>query len=272
MSVRRVVFAIDLHGPQDLDALARGRNQQHRMARVRRGVGVGERHRDVERAARIAGAGRPPFLAVERPFVAFEPRVHGDVGRVRRGDARLRHEIGRAGASLEKIRQPARLLLGRAVALEHFHVAGVRSGAVEDLGGEERPAHLFGEIGVFDRREPVALVGAGEPEVPQALGPRLRLQGFADLDHALRWLEAVAFASDLGLVFLLERHDLVAHHRADGGDEGTDFVGRAEIHEAPPLRFADRDMTLKQGARQAGSVRPVRRRSHGAARGSRARF
>ena len=36
------------------------------------------------------------------------------------------------------------------------------------------------------------------------------------------------------MVFLLERHDLVAHHRPDGGDERTDFVGDAEIHVLLP--------------------------------------
>ena len=112
----------------------------------------------------------------------------------------------------------------------HLHVAGVGGGAVEDFGGERRPAHFLGEIGVFDGGEAVALVGAGEPEIPQALGARLGLQALADFDHARGRLEAVAVAADLGLVFVLERHDLVAHHRAHGGDERTDFVGDAEIH------------------------------------------
>ena len=63
------------------------------------------------------------------------------------------------------------------------------------------------------------------------------LRDLADLDHARGRLEAVAVAPDLGIVFLLERHDLVAHHRPDGGDERTDFVGCAEIHGAPPSNF-----------------------------------
>ena len=176
VAVRRVVVAIDLHRSQDLDALRRGGHEQHRMTRMRRGVGIGQRHGDIERAARIAGPGRPPFLAVEHPFLAFEPRVHGDVGRIRRGDAGLGHEIGGTRAPLEEIRQPPRLLLGRAEALDHLHVAGVGSGAIEDLRGERRPAHLLGEIGVFDGGEAKALVGAGEPEVPQALGSSLRLE------------------------------------------------------------------------------------------------
>ena len=68
VAVRRVVVAVDLHRPQNLNALRRGRRQQHRMARVRASVGVGQRHGDIERAARIAGPGRPPFLAVEHPL------------------------------------------------------------------------------------------------------------------------------------------------------------------------------------------------------------
>ena len=66
------------------------------------------------------------------------------------------------------------------------------------------------------------------------LARALAFRDFADLDHPLGRLEAVAVAPDLGLVFLFERHDLVAHHRPDGGDERTDFVGYAEIHVDPP--------------------------------------
>ena len=58
---------------------------------------------------------------------------------------------------------------------------------------------------------------------------------------ALGRLEAVAVASDLGMVFLLERHDLVAHHRPDGGDERADFVGDAEIHVFLPRMEARYD-------------------------------
>ena len=47
--------------------------------------------------------------------------------------------------------------------------------------------------------------------------------------------EAVAATPDLGLVFFLERHDLVAHHRPDCGDERTDFAGHPKIHVDPPL-------------------------------------
>ena len=47
--------------------------------------------------------------------------------------------------------------------------------------------------------------------------------------EALGRLEAVALAPDLRVVLLLERYDLVAHHRRNGGDERTDFVGDAEI-------------------------------------------
>jgi len=53
------------------------------------------------------------------------------------------------------------------------------------------------------------------------------------------------------MVFVLERHDLVAHHRPNGGDERTDFIGGAEIHVLLP-RIGRRDMTPKRRARQAG--------------------
>ena len=182
--------------------MARGRNEQHRMARVRRGVRVGQGHGDIERAARIARARRPPFLAIEHPFVAVEAGVHRDIGRVGRRDPGLGHEIGRARAPFEQVGQPARLLFRRAVPLDDFHVAGVGGGAIEDFGGERRPAHLLGEIGVFDCSEAEALVGSGQPEIPQALGPRLGFELFANLDHPFGRLEAVALAPDIGVVLL----------------------------------------------------------------------
>jgi hypothetical protein len=55
------------------------------------------------------------------------------------------------------------------------------------------------------------------------------------------------------MVFLLERHDLVAHHRPDGGDERTDFFGCAEIHVFLP-RIGWRDMTPKRRMRQARTL------------------
>ena len=164
--------------------------------------------------------------------------------------AGLGHQIGRAGAPFEKIGQPARLLFLGAESLDHLHVARVRSGAVENLGSERRPAHFLGEVGVFDRRQAVALVGAGQPEVPQALGARLGLERFADLDHARCLFESVALASDLRLVLLFQRHNLVAHHRPNGGDERTDFVSDAEIHMSLPCSCRS-DLTLKIEARQA---------------------
>ena len=177
-------------------------------------LGIGADHDDVDLAARIAGAGGEPLLAVEHPLVALELGVERQVGGVGGGDARLGHDVGGADLALQQRLQPLLLLLGRAVALDHLHVAGVGGGAVEGLGRQPRPAHLLGEVGVFDGGQPIALVGGGEPEVPQAPLARLGLEALADLLLALGVGPAVAALADLGLVLLLQRHDLLAHHGA----------------------------------------------------------
>ena len=157
MAVRSVVVAVHLHAAQDLDALGAGGHQDLRVALVLLGLRIGADHDDVDLAARIAGAGGEPLLAVEHPLVAVELGVDGDVGGVRGGDARLGHDVGRADLALQQRLQPLLLVLGRAVALQHLHVAGVGGGAIEGLRRQPRPAHLLGEVGVLDGGQAVAL-------------------------------------------------------------------------------------------------------------------
>jgi hypothetical protein len=129
------------------------------------------------------------------------------------------------------------LVRGRAVALQHLHVAGVGRGAVEGLRSQPRPAHLLGEVGIFDGGEAVALVGVGEEEVPQAALARLGLEVLQDLGLALGVDEAVARLADLGLVLLLQRHDLVAHHGAHLLNQRFHLGCHAEVHGASPILF-----------------------------------
>jgi hypothetical protein len=70
-------------------------------------------------------------LITKNGAVALDARL--DVGRVRGGHSGLRHGEGRADAPLEERLQPLLLLLGRAVAHQHFHVAGVGRAAIERL-------------------------------------------------------------------------------------------------------------------------------------------
>ena len=102
--------------------------------RCRGARGVGEAHEDADLAVGVAGTGRPPLAAVEHDVVAVEggggPHVRG----VGAGDARLGHEERAAHPTVEERLEPLLLLLGRAVAQQHLHVAGVGGVAVEDQG------------------------------------------------------------------------------------------------------------------------------------------
>ena len=81
--------------------------------------------------------------------VAHDRRA--DVGRVGRGDVGLGHREARADAAVEQGSEPAFLLRRRAIAREHFHVAGVGRGAVEHLRPEaRRAAHHLAQRRVFE--------------------------------------------------------------------------------------------------------------------------
>ena len=117
VAVRGIVVAVHLHAAQDLDALGAGGHQDLRVTLVLLRLGVGADHDDVDLAARVAGAGGEPLLAVQHPLVAVELGVERDVGGIRGGDARLGHDEGRADLALQQRLQPLLLVLGRAVAL-----------------------------------------------------------------------------------------------------------------------------------------------------------
>ena len=237
VAVRGVIVAVHLHTAQDVDALGAGRHQDLRVALVLLRRRVGADHDDVDLAARVAGAGGEPLLAVEHPLVAVELGVHGDVGGVGGGHPRLGHDVGRADLAVEQGLQPLLLVLGRAVALQHLHVAGVGGGAIEGLRRQPRPAHLLGQIGVLDGGQAVALFAFGQPEVPQAALARLGLEAFANLFLPFGVRPAVTFA-DLGLVFMLQRHDLLAHHGAHLLHQRLHLGRHPEIHVASSIRLA----------------------------------
>ena len=60
-------------------------------------------------------------------------------------------------------------------------------------------------------------------------------------------------AADLGLVFLLDRHDLIAHHGANGGDERANLVGDSDIHVSLPVPLMRRSSwRLNRRLRKSG--------------------
>src|SRR2546422_10611133 len=94
--------------------------------------------------------------------------------------------------------EPLLLLLGRAVALERLHVAGVGRRAVEGLRRDRRAAHDLAERGVLEVREPGTAPALREEEVPEAALARLRLQLLDDRgDPPARRLRVELVVEDL---------------------------------------------------------------------------
>src|SRR3546814_4972920 len=73
------------------------------------------------------------------------------------------------------------------VTMENFHVPGVRSRTVENLGGPADPAHLFSAQRIFDVGEPLSrklecvidlrlTAGRGHEQIPKPGGPGLGLK------------------------------------------------------------------------------------------------
>ena len=98
VAVRRVVVAEHGQRPHDRDAGRVHRHEDHRLLAVARPVRVGPAHQDRDRAARVHGAGGPPFAAVDDVVVAVAADRALDVGRVGGGDGGLGHR--EAGADL----------------------------------------------------------------------------------------------------------------------------------------------------------------------------
>ena len=156
-----------------------------------------------------------------------------DVGGVGRGDGRLGHQEGGADLAVHQRLQPLLLLLVGAVAMQHFHVAGVGRRAVEDLRGPGDVAHLFRqqrifEIGQSRAAEFVVFMRVRRHEhVPEAFGLRLLLQVFEDRDH----LPARA----LRILLVVDRHrgaDMRLHERLHAVQPFLLLFGHIEVHGA----------------------------------------
>ena len=148
--MRRIQHIEDLERSDNIHPGGIHRHEDLRLLEMLGGLGVRFDHADHDLATGIAGARRPVLLAVNHPLVALEGGRGADVGRIRGSDSRLGHAKAGADLACEQGLQPLLFLCLTAVFMQYFHVAGIRRGAVEDLGSQARLAHLLGQVGVLD--------------------------------------------------------------------------------------------------------------------------
>ena len=211
MAVRRIVVTEHRKAAADGHPFRVHRHEDHRLLFVPLRVGTRFPHENRDRAARIAGARDPPLVAIDDVLVALALNPRVDVRRIRRGDVGLRHGEARSDRPVQQRLQPLLALGLRAVAHEHFHVAGVRRGTVEDFCAQNRDAaHDFAQGGVFDVGEPGAVLALRQKQIPQRGGARLRFQLLDDCSG----LPAIA-SGNLVVKFLFVRVHMVVHERLD---------------------------------------------------------
>ena len=209
------------------------RHEDHRLLLVLRRGGVGLAHEDRDLAARIHGAGGPPFAAVDDVSVAVAADVGLDVGGVGRGDRGLGHREAGADLAVEQRLQPFLLVRLAAVADDRLHVAGVGRRAVERLRADRRAAHDLAEMRVFLVRERVGVFALRQEQVPQALRLRLGLE----LLHDRRHVPAARQLLELTLEHVLGRIDVLLHEGGDALLQVFDAGGEGEEHGFVLTRF-----------------------------------
>ena len=227
VAVGRIVVAEDGHRFDDLHAGRVLRHQDLRLLAMRWRVRVGLHHRDHDLAARIASAGDVELLAVQHPLVTIQAGLSGDLLGVGGGQIRLRHGVGGADFAVQERLQPALLLLRRTVALQHFHVAGVRGAAIQALRGDGVLAQFGGDVGVIQVLQAFAGFGVRQEEVPQAVGLGLILEAAQNVLLTRRQAPTITvlerrleirrrlwfhFFADELLHRRVERLHLLAHH------------------------------------------------------------
>ena len=234
---------------------------------------VGLAHDDEDGAARVAYARRPPLAAIDDVVVAIAHDGSGNVGGIRRSHIGFGHQKRRANLAIHQRAQPLFLVRQCAVALQHFHVAGIGRRAVEHFRGPRDAAHFLGTAGVFEvaKTRPFEaeagfyMEGAmrrRHEEVPQARGARFLLQVFQHRRH----LPAVlAERFHLRVVHRYGGNHVLAHEGADTVDPVVFAFGSAEVHGKLRSRGPDDDTTMpKVSTIQKGHG--LDRRSAGAAR------
>ena len=244
-----MVIAEHRQMPHDRDARSVARHQDHRLLLMLGRVRIGLAHEDHDLAARVAGAGSPPFTAVDDVFVAVAVDRALDVGCVARRHRRLRHAEGGADLAVEQRLQPFLLMRLCPVALYCLHIAGIRRRAVEYLAGPQDPAHHLAKRRVFDVVEPRATMRIRQEQVPQPDGARLDLELFEDR----RNLPAAFAFLQLLMIEMLVRIDMLVHEGVQPGEIILGLLAVLEIHPAPhALIMIRRSRTIR--------LRPCRRR------------
>jgi len=239
VAMRRVVVPHDIERAHDAQPGCVGRHEHHALLRVAGGVRIGLAHHDEDRAARIGGAGDPPFVAVDDVVVTLALDAGGDVGGVAGSHLGFGHRERRPDPALEQGLEPAGLALLRPVAGDGLHVAGVGRRAVEHLAGPRYPTHDLGQRRVFLVGEAGAgVTGCGgtvdrQKQVPQPGG---LCQGFECLD-GLQGCPAPA-GQGVGLELLAVggfcRVDVLVHELLQLGLQFLGLGRIGEIHGDPP--------------------------------------
>ncbi len=172
MAVRGMIIAVNRQEALHLDTRRLEIDQDHRLLTVDVCLRVGLSHQDRELASRVAGTRRPPFAPVDDIMVAIPPDRGADVGGIGRGDIGFGHEECGTDFAIHQRPEPAILMRPCPVAMQDFHVPGIGSRAIEDLGSPADPAHLFGAQGIFEIGE--ALPGKLETILDMRLTARWR--------------------------------------------------------------------------------------------------
>ena len=212
-------LVVDAKGRQhalDLHARRVQRHQDHGVAQVAVGGGVGQPHEDQDLAVGVANAGAEPLAPIDHHLIALRDGRGGHVGRIGRGHLGLGHAKGRSDLAFQQRGEPTLLLRRRPVHVQHLHVAGVRRVAVEHLGGHGVVPHQLSQSGVFSHLQACTMVGIAQEQVPQTGCASLGLEVFHD--GGLAPLTPVGHPSQLGVVRRLGRHDVVAHEGLDAFD------------------------------------------------------
>ena len=162
---------------------------------------------------RMSNSRTPPFPAIEDDVVSLNNGRSLHVRRIGRGDVRFRHtERGTNLAGQQRLK-PTQFLRGRAILHQHFHVAGVRCVAVENLGRDERAPGNLSQGRVFHIRKASPILFVRKKQIPQPSRPSLGLQSFHN--RRLLPLPPVGDILHLRIILRLSRQNVVVHKRRE---------------------------------------------------------
>ena len=232
MTMRGIVLAEHMHWAQYLNTRCVCVHHKHGVAAVFSRLRRGARHKDIHRAARIAGPGDPVLLAVENIVVAVTLGFESQLSGVGGGNIWLCHHIGRADFAHQQPGQPPLFHPTLAVALKHLHVARVWGRAIKDLSCQGNLTHLFGQVGVLHCRQPLPLVTVGQPKVPKPPGLRIGFQTIENLKLAICVLKSVAGGvfSNFIVKLCIQRRDIGLDHIAHLADKVLYTLRHPQIH------------------------------------------